>query len=348
MTVIGLFGIIGTVDQAEAKHNIHIPEITHTTNILNCTAVIVNLNTDKGLFDLTPYITYGGGPRNQGYISYSEGIHSDNFSVIFTLDLHEKFHTEQWIREPAPMRIDLYYTYITNHNTNSTRDDTIRYHVNEIVIDYSTEHNQLCFFYKNEAPPETNIPVEPPKTRLQLANEKIETLEAQLNDLQTRYNNLQSQPRSNSTELTDLQTRYNTLETQYNTLQTQHSTTLSTLSDLQSQYNTLQTKADKLKDKKDLKIERKDLWKERWNTCFENKENIKTQLETTTQELNQYKLDIVNEQNQYNQMLNDHETQITTLQGNITEYKLTIEKLKQEKADLIKKVETLETQLQEN
>ena len=132
-------------------------------------------------------------------------------------------------------------------------------------------------------------------------------------------------------QLSDLQSRYNTIELQYNNLQIQH--------------DTLQTKTDKLKNKTDTKIERKDLWKERWNTCFENKENIKTQLDTTTQELNQYKLDIVDNENQCTQLLNDHETQITTLQGNLTNANFEIDKLKQEKADLTKQFEDVETEL---
>ena len=165
------------------------------------------------------------------------------------------------------------------------------------------------------------------------------------NLIEIQFNTISSELNQTKTELSDLQTRYNTLESQYDILQSQHSTTLSTLSDLQSQYDILQNKADKLQNKADLKIERKDLWKERYNTCYDKKENFKTQLETTTQELNQYKLDIVDNENQCTQLLEDHETQITTLQGNLTNANFEIEKLKQEKADLIKQFEEVETEL---
>ena len=109
---------------------------------------------------------------------------------------------------------------------------------------------------------------------------------------------------------------------------------------------------NKLKEKTNDKIERKNLWKERYNTCYDKKENIKAQLETTTLEFNQYKLDVIDEQNQHNQLLEDHETQITTLesnynllQQNLTDAEFTINKLKQEKAELTKQFEEVETEL---
>ena len=104
----------------------------------------------------------------------------------------------------------------------------------------------------------------------------------------------------------------------------------------------------KLESKLDTKTEVKNKWKDRYNICFDKKENLKSKIENITSEFNQYKLDMVDNENQYTQLLQDHETQITNLQGNLTNANFEIDKLKQEKADLIKQVETLESQLQEN
>ena len=85
----------------------------------------------------------------------------------------------------------------------------------------------------------------------------------------------------------------------------------------------IESKLDKQKDKLNDKIEQKNKWKERYNTCFDKKENFKTEL-------------------------SDLESRFNILQTNMTNTNFEIDKLKQEKANLIKQVETLETQLQEN
>ena len=129
----------------------------------------------------------------------------------------------------------------------------------------------------------------------------------------------------------------------------------------ESQINTLETQLDKQKAKIDKKIEEKMLWKERYNTCYDKKENFKTKLNqcnesksTLETQLNQYKLDNVDNENQCTQLLEDHETQITNLESkynllleNNTDSQFTIEKLKQEKANLTKQVEELETDNQD-
>ena len=112
----------------------------------------------------------------------------------------------------------------------------------------------------------------------------------------------------------------------------------------------------KLKEKTNDKIDRKNLWKERYNTCFENKENFKTELselqsnfDETQQELstyegmyntletqlNQYKLDIVDKENEYTQLLNDHETQLESYRQQITNHTTTITE-KQDEIDQLK------------
>ena len=128
----------------------------------------------------------------------------------------------------------------------------------------------------------------------------------------------------------------------------------------------LESKLDNQKDKVNDKIEQKNKWKERYNTCFDKKENFKLEIANITTELNQcneskstletqlnqYKLDNVDNENQCTQLLEDHEIQITRLesnynllQQNLTNAEFTIEKLKQEKAQLIKQFEEVETEL---
>ena len=70
-----------------------------------------------------------------------------------------------------------------------------------------------------------------------------------------------------------------------------------------------------------------DRLEKRYNTCFENKENIKT------------------ERDSYQSELSELQSSFDILQSNNTEYKFTVEKLKQEKADLIKQFEEVETEL---
>ena len=71
-------------------------------------------------------------------------------------------------------------------------------------------------------------------------------------------------------------------------------------------------------------------WKERYNTCYDKKENLKTVRDT------------------YKSELSELQSNFDILQSNLTNANFEIDKLKQEKAQLIKQVETLETQLQEN
>ena len=71
-------------------------------------------------------------------------------------------------------------------------------------------------------------------------------------------------------------------------------------------------------------------WKERYNTCYDKKENLKTVRDT------------------YKSELSELQSNFDILQSNLTNANFEIDKLKQEKADLIKQVETLETQLHEN
>ena len=99
----------------------------------------------------------------------------------------------------------------------------------------------------------------------------------------------------------------------------------------------LKEKLDNQKDKLNDKIEQKNKWKERYNTCFDNKENFKTELSELQSNFDETQ-----------QELSTYEGMYNTLETVYNESLFTIEKLKQEKADLIKKVETLETQLQEN
>ena len=80
-----------------------------------------------------------------------------------------------------------------------------------------------------------------------------------------------------------------------------------------------------------------DIWKERYNTCYDKKENLKTVRDTYKSELN-----ILQSNN------TELNSQLSIYKQNLTNANFEIDKLKQEKADLIKKVETLETQLSEN
>ena len=353
LIVLIAMGVIGIVEYAQAESP-EPPEIVADLVIdepcSNSFKIIGNHDiTHEGQIDVEFTL-------NNNRVAYHNFIDTNNTN---SFELEYNFNMPHGVRVNGGLYLIFHEWIIGTYDIRITMKETHPIHIanrekytnfdieRQLYVTNSTETNQLCFNLKEHLNGETPETTTIPKTRLQLANEKIETLETQLNDLQIRYNNLQSQPRSNPTKLTDLQIRYNTLETQYNDLQTQH--------------NTLQTKTDDLMNKVNTKSDTKNTWKERYKICFDKKEILKTKIENTTQELNQckadkttleselnqYKLDIVYNKNQCTQLLNDHETQITTLQGNITEYKFTIEKLKQEKADLIKQVEELEANNQD-
>ena len=120
---------------------------------------------------------------------------------------------------------------------------------------------------------------------------------------------------------------------------------------LENEQNEYETKLDKQKNKMNK-------WKERYNTCFDKKETIKTELSDLRSSFNVTQFDyettkqeLVNLETRFN-ILQSNNTeslnQLAIYKQNLTNANFEIEKLKQEKADLIKKVETLETQLQEN
>ena len=68
-------------------------------------------------------------------------------------------------------------------------------------------------------------------------------------------------------------------------------------------------------------------WKERYNTCFDKKENLKTVRDT------------------YKSELSELQSNFDILQSNLTNANFEIDKLKQEKADLTKQFEDVETEL---
>ena len=203
LIVMGAIGVIGTVEYAYA-------ELTASYRIDNCSNLIIYGNTD------TIFVS-NSGSDNTIFVELFYPVHNRNWQVVS--------HVSAWIEPQTNGYFEVTLSTLTNpgfiqvfnktfiengtnyqhsgtgfqdwFENNNTRISIKQWQINEnhqppiselkeiyfdLSIGKTSENGPFCFYPRNEAPPTIT---EPPKTRLQLANEKIERLERILNSTNT-------------------------------------------------------------------------------------------------------------------------------------------------------------------
>ena len=323
MTVIGIIGIIGTVEYAHAEMfeikfdltscDITQRTITHdaytdmkkTSNITITQDDVLSIQ----IWHIAPY----NGREKVDNVSFQHGILVDSpfikdTEAIYTIDPPDRKKVHWYGIFSKDHRFDHKY-FIFSNKVIGKHIITTEIDPNAMEYVYEKLDKKL---YRDEGKKRwIQQPMIKPNCNTQLEVNVVESKESKLEFKLDKKSELKDKWKE----------RYNTCNDKKENFKTELNNTKTELSELQLTYNATKSDYDELW----IEYERSaDMYYE----LSDKHDNLET-------ELNQCKLDIVDKENEYIQLLNDHETQLESYKQQITNHTTTITE-KQDEIDQLK------------